>query len=382
MQCDFSTSNRIIFGKGCVNQIADLIKPIGRRRLIIQSSSVAADIDEILSGQMIETERYTCSGEPDIDSITTILGVARQSNCDFVISIGGGSVIDTGKAVSALLTNQGNLLDYLEVVGKGLPLTNPSKPFIAIPTTAGTGSEVTKNAVIDVPSSGVKVSMRSTFMLPLISLVDPLLTIGLPPKITAATGMDAFTQVIEPYVSKRSNPMVDMFCRDAIPRAAKNLILAYLNGNDFEARENMAWVSLLGGLSLANAGLGAVHGFAGVIGGMYHSPHGEICASLLPAVISGNITALQKKDSKHSLLDKYQEIAIWVTGKPKAKLEDALNWFEELGTSLEIPKLSHFGIQKDDFNIIVQKSKNASSMKANPIELNDGELFGILEAAF
>jgi alcohol dehydrogenase class IV len=339
-------------------------------------------IEDLFMEKYSDIVSYISSGEPDTDSIESVLKLARDHRCDIMISAGGGSVVDTGKAVSALLTNKGNLLDYLEVVGKGLPLKKSSKPFIAIPTTAGTGSEVTKNAVIGVPSSGVKVSMRSVFMLPLIALVDPLLTISLPPNVTASTGMDAFTQVIEPYVSKRANPMTDIFCRDAIKRAAMYLKQAFIDGDDIEARENMSWVSLLGGLSLANAGLGAVHGFAGVIGGMFKAPHGVICASLLPAVIEVNIAALSKINKYHPVLDKYRDITEWVTGISDTRPEELVDWFRELYKFLKIPGLSSLGVRENDLNLIIQKSKNASSMKANPVELSDDELMRILEFSY
>ncbi len=382
MQCDFSTANRIIFGNGSLQQLPELIKPLGKRTLLIKTASMNNAIEDLFMEKYSDIVSYISSGEPDTDSVESVLKLARDHRCDIVISAGGGSVVDTGKAVSALLTNKGNLLDYLEVVGKGLPLKKSSKPFIAIPTTAGTGSEVTKNAVIGVPSSGVKVSMRSVFMLPLIALVDPLLTISLPPNVTASTGMDAFTQVIEPYVSKRANPMTDIFCRDAIKRAAKYLKQAFIDGDDIEARENMSWVSLLGGLSLANAGLGAVHGFAGVIGGMFKAPHGVICASLLPAVIEVNIAALSKINKYHPVLDKYRDITEWVTGISDTRPEELVDWFRELYKFLKIPGLSSLGVRENDLNLIIQKSKNASSMKANPVELSDDELMRILEFSY
>ena len=316
MKIDFSTSNRIIFGSGEFRKISDLIKDWGHRAFVIRGNNptYGKAFFEIIERLDLEITYFKVDKEPDIELLASAVKLARDNKCDFVIGFGGGAVIDTGKAVAALLNNDGDLLDYLEVVGKGLPQKNPSKPYIAIPTTAGTGSEVTRNAVIDVPDKKVKVSMRNAYMLPKIALVDPELTLDLPPNITATTGMDAFVQVIEPYVCNSPNPMVDMFCRDAIPRAAANLLSAYQDGSNIKARENMAWVSLMGGLSLANAKLGAVHGFAGPIGGMFHAHHGAICACLLPAVMRVNIENLKKADPESSSLKRYREIAVWLTG--------------------------------------------------------------------
>jgi alcohol dehydrogenase class IV len=330
----------------------------------------------------LEITYFVVGREPDIDMLDTAVKLARQNKCDYVIGFGGGSVIDTGKAISALLNNEGDLMDYLEVVGRGLPQKNPSKPYIAIPSTAGTGSEVTRNAVIDVPDQNVKVSMRNAFMLPKIALVDPELTLDLPPQITATTGMDAFVQVIEPYVCNSPNPMVDMFCRDAIPRASANLLNAFCDGSNMDARENMAWVSLMGGLSLANAKLGAVHGFAGPIGGMFHAPHGAICACLLPAVMQVNIDNLKKMNAESISLKRYCEIAIWVTGDLNADVGDGPQFIENLCRNMKIPRLHELGISKNDFSLIVEKSKNSSSMKGNPTQLSDEELTRILEISY
>jgi alcohol dehydrogenase class IV len=291
-------------------------------------------------------------------------------------------VIDTGKAVAAILANPGNLMDYLEVVGLGKKLEMHSKHYVAIPTTAGTGSEVTRNAVSAVPEKKVKVSMRSPYMLPDISLVDPEMTYSMPPEITASTGLDAFIQVIEPYVSRNANSMVDMFSRDAIPRAAHYLPMAYRDGQDRIAREQMAWVSLMGGLSLANAKLGASHGFAGPIGGMFKAPHGMICAAVMPAVMSVNIAALRAREPQNPALQRYGEIADWMTGEAQARTEDSAEWMRALCEELNVPHLSEMGIGKTDFALIVEKSEQSSSMKGNPIQLTTAELTQILEMSY
>lgn len=384
MKIDFSTSNRIIFGNGEFRKLAELIKDWGSRVFVIRGNNptYGKEFFEIIEGLKLDITYFIVNKEPDINMINSAVKEARKNKCEFVIGFGGGSVIDTGKAVAALLNNDGNLMDYLEVVGKGLPQKNPSKPYLAIPSTAGTGSEVTRNAVIDIPDHNVKVSMRNAFMLPKIALVDPELTLDLPPQITATTGMDAFVQVIEPYICNSPNSMVDMFCRDAIPRASANLLSAYRDGSNLVARENMAWVSLMGGLSLANAKLGAVHGFAGPIGGMFHAPHGAICASLIPAVMQVNIENLKKNNAESISLRRYREIAIWVTGDLKADVDEGAVFVGNLCKNLNIPRLHEIGISKDDFPAIVEKSKNSSSMKGNPIQLPDEELTRILELSY
>jgi len=384
MKIDFSTSSRIIFGSGEFRKIPDLIKGWGHRAFVIRGNNptYGKEFFDIIGFLDLEVTYFKVDKEPDIEMLCSAVKLARDNNCEFVVGFGGGSVIDTGKAVAALLNNDGDLMDYLEVVGKGLPQKNVSKPYLAIPSTAGTGSEVTRNAVIDVPEKKVKVSMRNAYMLPKIALVDPELTLDLPQNITATTGMDAFVQVIEPYVCNSPNPMVDMFCRDAIPRAAANLLIAFQEGSNIKARENMAWVSLMGGLSLANAKLGAVHGFAGPIGGMFHAPHGAICACLLPAVMRVNIENLKKNDSENLSLKRYSEIASWLANDLKAEVDDSIHFFETLCKNLKIPRLRDIGITKNDFPSIVEKSRNSSSMKGNPVLLPDEELTRILDLSF
>ena len=384
MKIDFSTSNRIIFGCGEFRKISDLIKGWGNRAFVIRGNNptYGKEFFKIIEKLELDITYFKVNKEPDIELLSSAVKQARENKCDFVIGLGGGSVIDTGKAVAALLNNDGDLMDYLEVVGKGLPQKNISKPYLAIPSTAGTGSEVTRNAVIDVPEKKVKVSMRNAYMLPKIALVDPELTLELPQNITATTGMDAFVQVIEPYVCNSPNPMVDMFCRDAISRAAANLLMAFQDGSNIHARENMAWVSLMGGLSLANAKLGAVHGFAGPIGGMFHAHHGAICACLLPAVMRVNIENLKKNDPENSSLKRYREIAIWLTNDLNADTDDGIQFIGSLCGNLNIPRLRDIGITERDFPAIVEKSKNSSSMKGNPVQLPDEELTRILELSF
>jgi alcohol dehydrogenase class IV len=295
--------------------------------------------------------------------------------------MGGGSAIDTGKAIAALLTNRPEPLEYLEVVGAGKPLTSAPAPFVAIPTTAGTGAEVTRNAVLTAEQHHVKVSLRSPLMLPRLAVVDPELTYGLPVAITASTGLDALTQLIEAFVCVRANPLTDAICREGIRRAAHSLRRACEHGDDTEAREDMSLAALLGGLALANAGLGAVHGFAGPIGGMFGGSHGAVCAALLPPVMKANVQALQNRQSDSSALQRYDETACLLLGDGGAKAADGVRWIEQLCADLEIPPLASYGITPRDFDALVQKASAAGSMKPNPVALTPEELTSILTSA-
>lgn len=380
---EFATSNRIIFGPGTLKQAAPLAKKLGAKALVIGGRSIQriAPLLEQLQAHRIEYVIVNSSGEPTTGSIDAALKKARESKVNLVISIGGGSVIDTGKAVAALMTNPGDVLDYLEVIGKGRPITNNPLPHIAIPTTAGTGAEATKNAVLRSTAHNVKVSLRHNKMIPDIAIVDPELTLSVPPEVTAATGMDALTQLIEPFVCKQPNPLTDAICREGMMRAARSLQSAYLNGADKQAREDMAVASLFGGLALANAKLGAVHGFAGPIGGMFEAPHGAICARLLPLVMHANIKALRSRAADSPALSRYEQIARLLTDSDKAGAEEGVAWVRELVDELRIPGLAACGMTSEAVASIVAKAQKASSMKGNPIELEKNELGDIVRQA-
>ena len=298
-----------------------------------------------------------------------------------IIGLGGGSVLDAGKAIAALVTNPGDVFDYLEVIGKGQPLVNAPLPYIAIPTTAGTGSEVTRNAVIESTEQNVKVSLRSPLMLPQVALVDPELTYHLPPGITASSGLDALTQLIEPFVSVKANPLTDAICREGIHHTARSLRRAHENGADRDARAGMSLASLFGGMALANAALGTVHGFAGPLGGMLHAPHGALCARLLPFVMEANITALETRHPAHPALARYVEIAQILMGNKDATAHDGVKWTSKLVRALNISMLSSYGMSKENFPEAVEKTQKANSFKGNPIALNEEELILILEKA-
>ena len=376
---EFATANRIIFGVGKLSGLGDQLKGSVKRLLWVRgrSSDAIPRVREILSAQGILFNEFEVHGEPTVDVVRE--GVKFAESCDAVIGLGGGSVMDAGKAIAALATNRNDVFDYLEVVGKGQVLTKKPLTYIAIPTTAGTGTEVTRNAVLDVPEHGVKVSLRSPMMLPSLAIVDPELTYSMPPEITAASGLDALTQLIEPFVSVKANPMTDAVCREGMAHAAKSLQRAFHNGADKEAREGMALASLFGGLALANSALGAVHGFAGPLGGMLHAPHGAICAKLLPLVMEANIKAMQAEN--HAGLARYEEVARILTGNSSATVNDGLKWVTDVVREMDIPSLSAHGMTETHISEAVQKTLNASSYKGNPIVLKAGVLQEILEKA-
>lgn len=383
MQFEFATAGRIIFGAGKLREAVRLAKSEVRRPLVVTGKNVqrAEPLLNLLGENKIDAAVFSVSGEPKIQTVRDGVELAKRENCDWVAGIGGGSVIDAGKAISAMMTNEGDVLDYLEIIGHGKSLQKVPARFLAIPTTAGTGSEVTRNAVLGSPEHRLKVSLRSSLMLPRVALIDPELTHGLPPGITASTGLDAITQLIEPYVCLRANPMTDALCIEGMRRVARSFRRAFENGKDAKAREDMAAASLFGGMALANAGLGAVHGFAGPIGGMFSAPHGEICAALLPHVMEMNLRALRESDRKSFALNRYYTVAQLLTGNDHATADAGIEWVRELVSDFKIPRLGAHGIKAENADEIVKHAQNASSMKANPIVLTPDELKQVLLAA-
>lgn len=383
MPFEFATAARIVVGSGVLGQAGRLAREHGRHALVVTGRDPlrARRLLELLREAGMNHTVYPVAGEPSTTDVERGAAAARAAGCDCVIGFGGGSAIDAAKAIAALLANGGPLSDYLEVVGLAQPLARPGVPCLAVPTTAGTGAEVTRNAVLFSAPHRVKVSLRSPHLLPRIALVDPELTHDLPPAVTANTGLDALTQLIEPFTSCRAQPMTDALCRDGLRRAARGLPAAFADGRDAVAREDMALASLFGGLALANAGLGAVHGFAGPLGGMFPAPHGAICAVLLAPVMRANLTALRARAPQSPALARYQEVACLLTGSPRAKAEDGIRWVEDLTIQLRIQPLSAFGVTPADFVTVIEAAARASSMKANPIPLTVAELETILAAA-
>lgn len=381
MQFEFSTAARIIFGRGTLQQVAPLAAEMGHHAFVItgRTQERAKPLLEQLNKYNIRCVTFNVPIEPTTMIAKEAVSQARQAECDLVIAMGGGSVLDTGKVVAAMLTNRGPLEDYLEIVGQGKTLQHHCVPYIAITTTAGTGAEVTRNAVLGVPESHIKVSMRSPLMLPRVAVVDPELTYSMPPSITASTGLDALTQLMEAYVSNKANPLTDGLCREGLKRAGRSLQQAYEDGSNHTAREDMALASLFSGLALANAKLGAVHGCAGPLGGMISAPHGIICARLLPHVMETNVLALQKRAKNSQALVRYDEIAKILTNTVTAQATDGVAWVQTLCEALNVSSLDEFGLKKQDLPTVVSQSHNSSSMKGNPIVLTENELLDILK---
>ncbi len=383
MKFEFATATRIVFGAGAVNVAGAIARDLGRRALVVTGRDLRRAERMLINLQSagVSAVTFPVAGEPELATVERGVKLARSERCELVIGLGGGSAIDAGKAIAAMLTNGGELLDYVEIIGRGQTLAKPSAPFIAIPTTAGTGAEVTRNAVLASPEHKLKVSLRSPLLLAKVAVVDPELTCDLPLALTASTGFDALTQLVEPFVCNRANPMTDGLCVEGLRRAARSLRVAFSQGRDKDAREDMAVASLFGGLALSNAGLGAVHGFAGPIGGGFSAPHGAICAALLPQVMAMNLRALRQRDPHGAALYRYEEAAWWLTGDSKAKADDGVKWLRALATVLKVPRLGSFGIQRQHFPDLVAKATNTSSMKANPIVLTPEELTEVLEQA-
>jgi alcohol dehydrogenase class IV len=379
----FASAGQIVFGAGVSSELPRLVRGYGARAWLVlgKSRRHEANVRRLLDSAGIGVEVASVAGEPSVEDVVAIVEAARAGGAELIVGVGGGSVLDAAKAVAALLANPGDPLDYLEVVGRGRALARAPLPFIAVPTTAGTGAEVTKNAVLASTAHGVKVSLRSDAMLPKVALVDPELTLGLSPELSAATGLDALTQVLEPFVSCQANPLTDALSREGLWRGARSLRRVFHHGTDIAARTDMALVSLLGGLCLANSKLGAVHGFAGPIGGQFPAPHGAVCARLLPLVVARNIEALRSRDPRGPGLERYAEVARILTGRASAGADDAAPWLAALVEELRVPALRHYGLSAAAVPELVKNAQRSSSMKGNPIVLSEEELTQTLEAA-
>jgi alcohol dehydrogenase class IV len=380
---EFTSAARIIFGPGAVRELPDIASTFGKRALIVTGRDRlrCAGLIAMLEGKGLVCTLFRVAGEPSIELVREGAALMRSASAEFVISIGGGSAIDAGKAIAAIAANPGDVLDYIEVIGRTLSFEKAPMPFLAVPTTAGTGSEVTRNAVLGSKQHAVKASLRSASMLARVAIVDPDLTLGMPAAVTASTGLDALTQLIEPFVSIRANPFTDALCRDALPKIARALPRAWENGDNGEARAAMSYSSLLSGLALANAGLGVVHGFAAAIGGMFDAPHGNICAAILPHAIAANLQALRARAPESPALERYHEAARLTTGESRASAQDLVTWVANLTQHLRIPGLGAWGIGEQNVVPIVERASRASSMKANPLPLTDSELADTVRSA-
>ena len=382
---EFATADRIVAGAGRAAELPGVLAGLGSRVLVCTGADPARH-ESLLAGLGLPAAVFPVAGEPTAELARTGAAAAREHDADVIVAIGGGSVIDLGKAVAMLLANGGDPLDYLEVVGSGQKITQLAAPCVAVPTTAGTGAEVTANAVLAVPGHRLKASLRSPLMIPRVALVDPELTVSCPPPVTAASGLDALTQCLEPFVSVRATPLTDGLAREGLRRAATGLRAAHADGGDLAARTDMAMCALLGGMALANAKLGAVHGLAGVIGGTADVPHGMACAALLAPVIEANVRTLRSAAPgssvldryAESVLDRYAEAAQLLTGKPGASVEDGLAWIGETVSLLGVPGLAAFGLGPGQADDIAAKAATSSSMQGNPVPLSHDELKAVV----
>jgi alcohol dehydrogenase class IV len=373
---ELAAPGRIVFGAGVSAQAAPALGALGAKRVLLVTGRSQARAERFKAATSVAVVGYVIPGEPTLDMVEEGRALAVRERCDAVVALGGGSAIDAGKAIAALAGNEGTLLDYMEVVGQGQPLPRPGLPCIAIPTTAGTGAEVTKNSVLASVDAKVKASLRSPYLLPSLALVDPDLLDGIPTAVLATTGMDALSHLLESFVSLRANPFSIALAREGMTRLARSLRPAFTHGLTPERREDLALASLFGGLCLANSGLGAVHGFAAPLGGMWKTPHGAVCAALLPAVIRANIAALTARAPHSPSLPRYREL-----DRVLAQGSDAAEWTTETAIMLRIPGLADMGVRPEDVAVLVEKAKVASSMRGNPVVLTDEELVRVVHGA-
>jgi alcohol dehydrogenase class IV len=384
---EFFGVGRVVFGRGRFARVGELVAPLGRSALVVYNGDEpgrGGTLDRLVERLREQGLRATLvrqRGEPTVDDVDRALGAARESACDCVVALGGGSAIDAAKASAGLLANGGAALDYLEVVGAGNGISSAAFPWVAIATTAGTGAEATRNAVIGVPEKRFKASIRSELLLPRIALVDPELGVGVPPGVTAASGMDALCQLIESYTSIGANPITDVLALRGIVLAARSLRRAYAYGRDLDAREDMALAALLSGVTLTSAGLGAVHGFAAPLGANFPVPHGVVCAALLPHVIAANLAALREQSPDHPVIARYAIVGRALANDERATDAAAVERTASLAADLNIPRLGTFGLTPADVPAMVALARKASSMRFNPVTLSDDALAGVLERA-
>ena len=383
---DLTLPGEIRFGAGRVRELPGIMTGLGIARAMVVTGRTphrAGSMRRALRDAGVDSVVLPVAGEPSVQTVRDGVAAVLEAGCDGVLGFGGGSALDVAKAVAVLVPTGADPLDHLEVIGRGRPIERAGLPCVAVPTTAGTGSEVTRNAVL--AGDGVKASLRSPSMLPRAAVVDPDLLAGLPPETIAAGGADALAQLVEPFLSARANPFTDALARDGLRRSARSLARAHRVGLDGDGaadlREDLALASLLGGLCLANAGLGVVHGIAGPAGGRFGAPHGVLCAALLAPATAVNVRAMSERAPKHPALARMPELAALLTGDPEATGVDALAWLARLRTDLGVPGLGHYGVDRSDVPALVSAARRASSTRANPIELTDAEMSDIVMQA-
>jgi alcohol dehydrogenase class IV len=380
VRLDLAVPGDIRFGAGRVSEVPGALADLGAGRVLVVTGRTTSRADAIrsaLNEANISSVVFGVTSEPSIERVRAAVDLLLETGCDAVLGFGGGSPLDVAKAVAVLATSGTDPLEHLEVIGAGRPIERPGLPCAAVPTTAGTGSEVTRNSVLS--GSGVKASLRSPLLLPKVALVDPDLLVGVPKPTIAASGMDALSQLIEPLLSQRANPFTDALAREGIRRSARSLRRAYDEGmEDPGVREDLGMASLFSGICLANSGLGAVHGLAAAAGARLSAPHGAVCAAVLAAAIDVNLRALRDRAPDHQAVQRITEVATLFTGRPDATAEDAISWLQELTAVLSIPGLASYGLAEAEIDAVVAAAQKASSMRGNPIELGDQEVSEIV----
>jgi alcohol dehydrogenase class IV len=384
----FAASPHIHFGAGRRADLADILKRYGSRVLLVtgaQSFDISALCrtlwDELQTG--FELQRLRVEGEPTPALVDEAVAEYRGFAPHAVVAIGGGSAVDAAKAIAGLLPLGHSVLEYLEGVGLGRAYGGPSTPFVALPTTAGTGGETSKNAVLsETGEGGFKKSFRHEKLVARHIILDPELTLSCPPEVTASCGMDAFTQLLESYVSTGANPMSDALAASGMGMVRDSLLRAVRHGDDLEARAGMLYASSMSGLTLANAGLGSVHGLASPLGAFFPIPHGVVCGTLVYEASRMNIACMQEREPANPALLKYAEAGRIILHNPDLDDEEArralLDVLDDWTEKLAMPRLSSFGITEADIPRIVAGSRG-NSMQTNPVRLEDADLHDLVK---
>jgi alcohol dehydrogenase class IV len=368
------TPQEIVFGRGQIAQLNDRARKLGTRALVVHGRSPAR-LERVFQslGDLEIVQTLSITKEPDLQTLIAAVSKGKSLGIEVVLGIGGGSVMDAAKVLAAMLPSETELISHLEVVGQGLPLSARRLPLILVPTTSGTGAEVTRNAVIDVPDAQRKVSLRDAQLLPDLALIDPALTDHCPRLVTLHSGLDAITQVIEPYVSSRSTVFTDMLCVEAIPKGLRAL-QQLMKAETEWARNDLAQVSLFGGLALANSGLGVVHGIAGPLGGLCGAPHGAICGALLPAGIAANRNSVETAEVRARL----DRVIDWIAEVFETPSDQALTLFRQWIADNGLPGLAALGVNEDHITQTAHTAASSSSMKANPVVLPTESIAAIM----
>jgi alcohol dehydrogenase class IV len=389
---DFSVSRlpRIEFGSGALARLPAIVRSYGAHALLVtgagslKNSPSWPTVTDGFKAQGISWLHLTVPGEPSPQMVDEAVRALGAEAIDVVVGIGGGSALDAAKAIAGLLGPGNSVMDHLEGVGPELPYNGPATPFIAVPTTAGTGSEATKNAVLSVQGpDGFKKSFRDEKLVAEVALVDPDLLATCPPAVIAANGMDALTQLLESYVSSRAAPLTDSLAWGGMKAARDGLLALYADAGDAAARERMAYAALVSGITLAQVGLGSVHGLAAPLGAFFPIPHGVACGTLVATATRVNIEALRMRDPENPALEKYAQVGRLISKQGQLDREAAhtvlIDTLDAWTRALGLPTLAHYGVTPADIPRIVANSRG-SSMKTNPVRLEDAEIAAILAA--